>query len=71
MPPLASGRNIAIPVGATVALTGLFAGPINGASMNPARKRPACLIAQDEHAGEISGGSSFLSVGDSSFWRRS
>ena len=29
------------------------------------------VIAQDEHAGEISDGSSFLSVGDSSFWRRS
>jgi len=34
-------------------------------------RRRACMIAQDEHAGEISGGSSFLSVGDSSFWRRS
>ena len=34
-------------------------------------RRPACVIAQDEHAGEISDGSSFLSVGDSSFWRRS
>jgi hypothetical protein len=29
------------------------------------------VIAQNEHAGEISNGSSFLSVGDSSFWRRS
>jgi DNA-binding NarL/FixJ family response regulator len=33
--------------------------------------RPAGVIAQDEHAWEISGGSSFLSVVDSSFWRRS
>ena len=35
------------------------------------QQTPGCVIAQDEHAGEISEGSSFLSVGDSSFWRRS
>ena len=31
------GHNAAIAVGATVALPGLFASPISGASMNPAR----------------------------------
>ena len=31
------GHNAAIAVGATVALLGLFASPISGASMNPAR----------------------------------
>jgi len=35
------------------------------------RKLPQGVIAQDEHAGEIYDGSSFLSVVDSSFWRRS
>jgi aquaporin Z len=31
------GHNAAITVGSTVALLGLFASPISGASMNPAR----------------------------------
>ena len=31
------GHNAAIAVGATVALLGLFASPVSGASMNPAR----------------------------------
>ena len=31
------GHNAAIAVGVTVALLGLFASPISGASMNPAR----------------------------------
>lgn len=31
------GHNAALAVGATIALDGLFAGPISGASMNPAR----------------------------------
>ena len=31
------GHNAALAVGATVALLGLFASPISGASMNPAR----------------------------------
>jgi aquaporin Z len=31
------GHNAALAVGATVALDGLFASPISGASMNPAR----------------------------------
>jgi aquaporin Z len=31
------GHNAAIAVGSTVALLGLFASPISGASMNPAR----------------------------------
>ena len=34
------GHNAAIAVGATVALLGLFASPISGSSMNPARHLP-------------------------------
>ncbi len=41
------GPNAALAVGATVALDGLFAGPISGASMNPARSfGPAVLSGQ-------------------------
>lgn len=42
------GPNAALAVGATVALDGLFAGPISGASMNPARSfGPAMLSGHD------------------------
>lgn len=39
------GPNAAIAVGGTVALAGLFAGPISGASMNPARSLGPALVA--------------------------
>ena len=39
------GPNAALPVGATVALAGLFAGPISGASMNPARSLGPALVS--------------------------
>lgn len=39
------GPNAALAVGATVALDGLFAGPISGASMNPARSFGPALIS--------------------------
>jgi aquaporin Z len=39
------GNDTALAVGATVALCGLFAGPISGASMNPARSLGPALIA--------------------------
>ncbi|HEY6487425.1 MAG TPA: aquaporin [Candidatus Cybelea sp.] len=38
------GKQAAVAVGLTVAACGLFAGPISGASMNPARSIPAQLI---------------------------
>jgi aquaporin Z len=38
------GPNAAIAVGATIALDGLFAGPISGASMNPARSLGPALV---------------------------
>jgi aquaporin Z len=41
------GHNAALAVGATIALDGLFAGPISGASMNPARSLGPMLIAGD------------------------
>ncbi len=39
------GHNAAIAVGATVALLGLFASPISGASMNPARTLGPDIVA--------------------------
>ncbi len=38
------GPNAAIAVGATISLDGLFAGPISGASMNPARSLGPALV---------------------------
>jgi len=44
------GHNAAIAVGSTVALLGLFASPISGASMNPARTLGPDIVAND-HTG--------------------
>jgi aquaporin Z len=41
------GHNAAIAVGATVALLGLFASPISGASMNPARTLGPDIVGAD------------------------
>ena len=41
------GHNAAIAVGSTVALLGLFASPISGASMNPARTLGPDIVAND------------------------
>ena len=41
------GHNAAIAVGATVALLGLFASPISGASMNPARSLGPDIVSTD------------------------
>jgi aquaporin Z len=41
------GHNAAIAVGATVALDGLFASPISGASMNPARSLGPDIVSAD------------------------
>jgi aquaporin Z len=41
------GHNAALAVGATVALDGLFASPISGASMNPARTLGPDIVAAD------------------------
>jgi aquaporin Z len=41
------GHNAALAVGSTVALLGLFASPISGASMNPARTLGPDIIAND------------------------
>src|SRR5215475_9723470 len=41
------GHNAALAVGATVALDGLFASPISGASMNPARSLGPDIIGAD------------------------
>jgi aquaporin Z len=41
------GHNAAIAVGATVALLGLFASPISGASMNPARSLGPDIVSVD------------------------
>ena len=41
------GHNAAIAVGATIALLGLFASPISGASMNPARSLAPDLVGAD------------------------
>ena len=38
------GPNAALAVGATIALCGLFAGPVSGASMNPARSLGPMLV---------------------------
>ncbi|HEX8997412.1 MAG TPA: aquaporin [Ktedonobacterales bacterium] len=38
------GHNAALAVGATIALCGLFAGPVSGASMNPARSLGPALL---------------------------
>ena len=39
------GKNAALAVGLTIALAGLFSGPISGASMNPARSIGPQLVA--------------------------
>jgi aquaporin Z len=39
------GNNVAIAVCATIVLCGLFAGPISGASMNPARSLGPFLVS--------------------------
>jgi aquaporin Z len=39
------GNNVAIAVGATIVLCGIFAGPISGASMNPARSLGPFLVS--------------------------
>ena len=44
------GADAALAVGATIALCGLFAGPVSGASMNPARSLGPMLVS-----GELSG----------------
>ena len=41
------GHNAAIAVGATVALLGLFASPVSGASMNPARSLGPDIVGAD------------------------
>jgi aquaporin Z len=41
------GHNAAIAVGATIAMLGLFASPISGASMNPARSLGPDIVAND------------------------
>jgi aquaporin Z len=41
------GHNAALAVGATIALLGLFASPISGASMNPARTVGPDIVAND------------------------
>jgi aquaporin Z len=41
------GPNAALAVGATIALCGLIAGPIEGASMNPARSLAPALVTGD------------------------
>jgi aquaporin Z len=41
------GHNAAIAVGSTVALLGLFASPISGASMNPARTLGPDIVANN------------------------
>jgi aquaporin Z len=41
------GHNAALAVGATVALLGLFASPISGASMNPARSLGPDIVSLD------------------------
>lgn len=39
------GHNAALAVGGTIALTGLFASPVSGASMNPARSLGPALVS--------------------------
>ena len=48
--PKEKGMTAAIAIGATVALEALFAGPISGASMNPARSlAPATVSGEFAH----------------------
>jgi aquaporin Z len=47
------GPNAALAVGGTVALCGLFAAPVSGASMNPARSLGPALVARSWHDGWI------------------
>ena len=41
------GHNAALAVGGTVALLGLFASPVSGASMNPARSLGPDIVSTD------------------------
>ena len=56
------GANAAIAIGGYIALSGLWAGPVTGASMNPARSFGPDLVSGDWHAwwvfiiGPIAGG---------------
>lgn len=56
------GHNAAIAVGGYVALAGLWASPVSGASMNPARSLGPALVSGDLHstwiylAGPLAGG---------------
>lgn len=43
------GKNAALAVGFTVALCGLFASPVSGASMNPARSLGPAVVSGDLH----------------------
>jgi len=43
------GKNAALAVGFTVALCGLFASPVSGASMNPARSLGPALVSGEMH----------------------
>ena len=44
------GHNAALAVGATIALLGLFASPISGASMNPARSLGPAIVGAEPQA---------------------
>jgi aquaporin Z len=63
-----AGHNAAIAVGGYIALAGLFASPITGASMNPARSFGPALIDGDLHgywvylAGPVGGAASAVAV---------
>ena len=56
------GHNAAIAVGGYIALSGLWASPVSGASMNPARSLGPALVSGDLHvvwiylAGPLAGG---------------
>lgn len=43
------GPNAAIAVGATIALCGIFASPVSGASLNPARALAPMIVARQLH----------------------